>query len=364
VRLRLEKRQEPSRLMVVVTPIAAVLLTMLIGVIVFDAIGINGQKAVVDIFLTPLLASYKWQDVAVKAAPLIIIALGLSIGNRANVWNIGAEGQYIIGALCAAGVGIAAGGAGGPVIVTLMVLAGVVGGAAWAAIPAALRTRLSVNEILSSLMLTYVATQILGYLVGGPWKDPNGRNFPATAPLIPDQTLPILVPGTTIHLGVLIAAILPFVFWAIMARSVFGFQIRVVGSAPQAARHGGFDSKQTIWLALLIGGGMAGLAGSLEFTGALKAINLGFPSGYGFTAIIVSFLGRLHPIGCLIAGIVLADTYVGGQLAKTSVHIPDSTAGIFQAMMLFFILASDIFVRYRLRIVRTQKVAPAMAPGE
>jgi simple sugar transport system permease protein len=350
--------------MVVVTPIAAVLLTMLIGVIVFDAIGINGQKAVVDIFLTPLLASYKWQDVAVKAAPLIIIALGLSIGNRANVWNIGAEGQYIIGALCAAGVGIAAGGAGGPVIVTLMVLAGVVGGAAWAAIPAALRTRLSVNEILSSLMLTYVATQILGYLVGGPWKDPNGRNFPATAPLIPDQTLPILVPGTTIHLGVLIAAILPFVFWAIMARSVFGFQIRVVGSAPQAARHGGFDSKQTIWLALLIGGGMAGLAGSLEFTGALKAINLGFPSGYGFTAIIVSFLGRLHPIGCLIAGIVLADTYVGGQLAKTSVHIPDSTAGIFQAMMLFFILASDIFVRYRLRIVRTQKVAPAMAPGE
>jgi len=364
VRLRLEKRQEPSRLMVVVTPIAAVLLTMLIGVIVFDAIGINGQKAVVDIFLTPLLASYKWQDVAVKAAPLIIIALGLSIGNRANVWNIGAEGQYIIGALCAAGVGIAAGGAGGPVIVTLMVLAGVVGGAAWAAIPAALRTRLSVNEILSSLMLTYVATQILGYLVGGPWKDPNGRNFPATAPLIPDQTLPILVPGTTIHLGVLIAAILPFVFWAIMARSVFGFQIRVVGSAPQAARHGGFDSKQTIWLALLIGGGMAGLAGSLEFTGALKAINLGFPSGYGFTAIIVSFLGRLHPIGCLIAGIVLADTYVGGQLAKTSVHIPDSTAGIFQAMMLFFILASDIFVRYRLRIVRTQKAAPAMAPGE
>jgi len=350
--------------MVVVTPIAAVLLTMLIGVIVFDAIGINGQKAVVDIFLTPLLASYKWQDVAVKAAPLIIIALGLSIGNRANVWNIGAEGQYIIGALCAAGVGIAAGGAGGPVIVTLMVLAGVVGGAAWAAIPAALRTRLSVNEILSSLMLTYVATQILGYLVGGPWKDPNGRNFPATAPLIPDQTLPILVPGTTIHLGVLIAAILPFVFWAIMARSVFGFQIRVVGSAPQAARHGGFDSKQTIWLALLIGGGMAGLAGSLEFTGALKAINLGFPSGYGFTAIIVSFLGRLHPIGCLIAGIVLADTYVGGQLAKTSVHIPDSTAGIFQAMMLFFILASDIFVRYRLRIVRTQKAAPAMAAGE
>ena len=193
--------------------------------------------------------------------------------------------------------GIAAGGGGGGLIITAMILAGIVGGTAWAAVPAVLRTRFSVNEILSSLMLTYVALQVLGYLVGGPWKDPNGRNFPATAPLTPDQSLPILFPGTTVHLGVAIALILPFVFWLVMSRSVFGFQIRVVGSAPHAARHGGFDSKQTIWLAMLIGGGMAGLAGALEFTGALKTINLGFPSGYGFTAIIVVFLGRLHPIG-------------------------------------------------------------------
>jgi general nucleoside transport system permease protein len=359
MQLRLEKRQQPSKLMVVIAPIASVLLTMLIGVIVFDAIGVDGQRAVLDIFITPLFASYKWQDLAVKASPLIIIALGLSIGNRANVWNIGAEGQYIIGALSAAGVGIALGGGGGGAAITLMILAGIGGGTAWAAIPAVLRTRFSVNEILSSLMLSYVALQVLGYLVGGPWKDPNGRNFPATAPLTPEQTLPILFPGTTIHLGVLFALILPFIFWAIMSRSVFGFQIRVVGSAPHAARHGGFDSKQTIWLALLIGGGMAGLAGALEFTGALKKIDLGFPSGYGFTAIIVSFLGRLHPIGCLIAGVMLAVTYVGGQLAKISVHIPDATAGIFQAMMLFFILASDIFVRYRVRLVRTPKASSA-----
>ena len=364
MRLKLEKRQAPSRLMVVVAPIASVLLTMLIGAVVFDAIGIDGQRAVIDIFVSPLLLSYKWQDVAVRAAPLIIIALGLSIGNRANVWNIGAEGQYVIGALCAAGVGIAAGGGGGGAIITLMVLAGIAGGTAWAAIPAVLRTRFSVNEILSSLMLTYVALQVLGYLVGGPWKDPNGRNFPATAPLTPEQSLPILFPGTTIHLGVAIALLLPFLFWALMARSVFGFQIRVVGSAPHAARYGGFDSKQTIWMAMLIGGGMAGLAGALEFTGALKAINLGFPSGYGFTAIIVSFLGRLHPIGVMIAGVVLAVTYVGGQLAKTTVHIPDATAGIFQAMMLFFILASDIFVRYRVRLVRTRKASVAVVAGE
>ncbi|MEO5621246.1 MAG: ABC transporter permease, partial [Cypionkella sp.] len=260
-----------------------------------------------------------------------------------------------VGALAAAGIGIAAGTSGGFFVITAMVVAGVVFGALYALIPAVLKTRWDVNEILSSLMLTYVSYQILGYLVGGPWKDPNGRNFPATAPLSEGQTLPILFPGTTVHLGVLIALLLPFAFWLLMSRSVFGYQVRVVGSAPQAARYGGFDAKQTIWIAMLIGGGMAGLAGALEFTGSLKAINLGFPSGYGFTAIIVAFLGRLHPIGCLIAGIVLAVTYVGGQVAQTSVHIPNSTAGIFQAMMLFFILASDILIRYRLRWVSAAK---------
>ena len=348
--LKLEKRREPSLAMLVVTPVASVLVTMLIGIVVFDLIGINGFRAVVDIFLSPLLASYKWQDVAVKAAPLVIIALGLAVGNRAQVWNIGAEGQYVIGALCAAGVGIGFGTTGGFVVVLLMVLAGIAGGGAWAAVPAVLRTRYNVNEILSSLMLTYVALQVLSYLVGGPWKDPNGRNFPATAPLSDSQTLPVL--GTsTVHLGVLVALVLPFVFWYLMTRSVFGFQIRVVGAAPHAARHGGFDGKQTIWAALIISGAMAGLAGALEFAGVLHKIDLGFPSGYGFSAIIVSFLGRLNPVGCLIAGVVLAVTYVGGQMAQTSVHIPNSTAGIFQAMMLFFILASDILVRYRVRLV-------------
>jgi simple sugar transport system permease protein len=356
MRLKLEKRREPSLAMLVATPIASVILTMLIGIVVFDLLGIKGFKAVVDIFLSPLLASYKWQDVALKAAPLIIIALGLSMGNRAQVWNIGAEGQYVIGALCSAGMGMAFGQSGGFFVVLLMIAAGIVGGGLWAAVPAWLRTKYNVNEILSSLMLTYVSFQVLGYLVGGPWKDPNGRNFPATAPLADSQTLPVW-PESTVHLGVLVALILPFVFWVIMARSEFGYQVRVVGSSATAARHGGFDSKRTIWATMIIGGAMAGLAGGLEFLGVLHKIDLGFASGYGFTAIIVAFLGRLNPFGCLIAGIVLAVTYVGGQMAQTSVHIPNSTAGIFQAMMLFFILASDILVRYRIRVIPSAKAA-------
>ncbi|HEY8594795.1 MAG TPA: ABC transporter permease [Devosiaceae bacterium] len=357
MRIRLEKRPEPSNFMLVATPVASVLLTMIIGVVIFEAMGIDGVRAVKDIFLTPLLASYKWQDVAVKAAPLIIIGVGLSVGNRANVWNIGAEGQYIVGALAGAGVGLLTAGLSGWWVLPAIVSGGVLGGMAWAAIPAFLKNRYGVSEILSSLMLTYVALQLLSYLIGGPWKDPAGRNFPQTPLLTGDQLMPMFVPGTTVHMGVPIAVLVALAFWALMSRSVFGFQIRVVGSAPNAARHGGFSARKTVWLALLIGGAMAGLAGVFELTGATKQLNLGFPSGYGFTAIIVSFLGRLHPIGVLIAGIVLAVTYVGGQVAQTTVHIPNSTAGIFQAMMLFFILASDIFVRYRLRIVSGRPAA-------
>jgi general nucleoside transport system permease protein len=367
MRLKLEKRRSPSTLMLIVTPIASVLLTMLLGVIIFDAIGIDGQRAVLDIFVTPLLASYKWQDVAVRASPLIIIAVGLSVGNRAGVWNIGAEGQYLVGALAGAGVAIATTGWPGAISVPLMIIAGIIGGAAWAAIPAFLKTQFRVSEILSSLMLTYVAVQLLGYLIGGPWKDPAGRNFPTTPPLPIEQQLPMIVPGTTIHLGVVFAVILALVFAVIMARSVFGFQVRVTGAAPHAARYGGFSEARTIWLVLLIGGAMAGLAGVFELAGATRQIQLGFPSNYGFTAIIVAFLGRNNPLGCLIAGIVLAVTTVGGQMAQTSVHIPNATAGIFQAMMLFLILASDILVRYRVRLVRTparQLVSTPVPAGE
>jgi ABC-type uncharacterized transport system permease subunit len=364
MRFKLEKRPEPSKLMVVVTPIAAVLVTMALGVVIFDAIGVDGLRAVKDIFLTPLLASYKWQDVAVKAAPLIIIALGLAIGNRANVWNIGAEGQYIAGALAGAGIGLMTQGMTGWWILPVMMIAGVLGGAAWASIPAFLRTRLNVNEILSSLMFTYVAVQLLSYLLGGPWKDPAGRNFPRTPQLAGDQVLPVIVPGTTIHFGIIIALVAVAIFWVVMSRSVFGFQIRVVGSAPQAARYGGFSNKRTIWAAMLISGAMAGLAGAIELAGTIRQLNLGFPSGYGFTAIIVAFLGRLHPVGILIAGIVLAVSYVGGQVAQTTVHVPNASAGIFQALMLFLILAADILVRYRIRIVPSAKPAATLAVGE
>ena len=360
MRIRFERRREPSRLMQVLTPVGAVVLTMILGAIMFEALGFDGPRAIRETFFTPIFASYKWVDVATRAAPLIIIGLGLSLGNRAKVWNIGAEGQYVIGALTGAGIAFALPNAPSVVIVPMMIAFGMLGGATWAAIPALLRTRYRVSEVLSSLMLVYVALQILNYLIGGPWKDPNGHNFPQTAPFASAQQLPHTLGSTPIPPGLLVAAVLTIVFWIVMTRSVYGFSVRTVGAAPDAARYAGFSADGTVWSTMIIGGAMAGLAGILEASSQLGQINLGFPSGYGFTGIIVSFLGRLNPIGVFLAGVVLAITYVGGQVAQTAVHVPEATAGIFQAMMLFLILASDVLVRYRIRI---QHRPPSAAPA-
>jgi simple sugar transport system permease protein len=363
MRIRFEKRLSPSRFMQIATPIASVLMTMALGAVIFELIGFDGPHAIYETFITPIVAPHKWVDVLTKAAPLIIIALGLSLGNQAKIWNIGAEGQYIIGALAGAGVAFAFPNAQAFWIIPLMIAAGIVGGMAWAAVPAFLRTRYRVSEVLSTLMLVYVAAQVLNYLIGGPWKDPNGHNFPQTAPFTDAQQLPHVLPGTVIPPGLVVAIVLTLVFWLLTTRSVYGFSVRTVGAAPSAARYGGFDASRTVWSTLMISGGMAGLAGILEAMSQLGQINLGFPSGYGFTAIIVSFLGRLNPIGVFLAGLILAVTYVGGQVAQSAVHVPEATAGIFQATMLFFILSSDILVRYRVRIVGGAPSAAAARAG-
>jgi len=349
MRLRLEKRLEPSRSMLIVTPILSVVAIMLLGIIIFDGLGFDGKQAVWELFFTPVLDVYKWRDVATKAAPLIIIALGLSLGNQAKIWNIGAEGQYIVGALAAAGIAYATQDFTGFWIVPLMVLAGMAGGAAYAAVPAVLRTRYGVSEVLSSLMLVYVSLQLLSYLITGPWKDPNGHNFPQTAQLTPSQEVPNELFDSGIPPGLLVALIAAFIFYVIASRTVFGFSIRAIGEAPHAARYGGFSSERIVWATLMISGAMAGLAGVFELM-QLSRLNLGYPSGYGFTAIIVSLLGRSNPIGVFIAGIVLAITYVGGQVAQTVVHVPNATAGLFQALLLFAVLASDLLVTYRIRV--------------
>ena len=356
MQLRLDKRPEPSRWLRVLTPVGAVVLTMVLGALIFTLLGYDGIGAVREIFLSPIVNSYKWQDLAVKAAPLIIIAVGLSIAYRANVWNIGAEGQYIVGAVAGTGVAILTNDMTGWWIMPLIMLAGVAGGAAYAAVPALLRVKLGVNEILTTLMLSYASVYLLNYLLAGPYKSPTSMGQPQTVLLSADQSLPYLIPGTIVQLNVPIAIAVALIAWVVFSRFVFGFQVRVVGSAPHAARHGGFSANGTVWLVMLISGGLAGLAGILEVMGPVGRLILQFPANYGFTAIIVAFLGRLHPFGAILAGIMIAITFVGGEMAQINIKLPFAAGGIFQAMMLFLILASDILVRYRIRLVRSGEV--------
>ena len=355
---RLEPRREPSRTMQYLTPLLAVALTMVAGIIVFTAMGHDGLAAMKEIFVTPLTDPNRWQDLGIKGAPLIIIAVGLAIGFRANVWNIGAEGQYVFGALCGTGVALATWGDEGWWILPAMCIAGALGGALYASVPAFLKTRFNVNEILTSLMLTYVAIQLLYYLMNGPWKDPQGFNFPQTRLFETNQLLPTVIPGTLVHLGIPLAIVIAILAWIVLERTIVGYEVRVVGQAPHAARHGGFNSKRTVWLCMLTSGGLAGLAGIFEAAGPFGQMTPQFPVNYGFTAIIVAFLGRLHPIGIIVAGLVLAISYVGGEIAQITIGLPDAATGMFQAMMLFFLLAVDILVRYRIRFG-----APAPAGG-
>ncbi len=346
--LEWRRRREPSTAMLYASPLIAVALTMLIGTVVFAAMGYDGPRAVRDIFLTPFLEPQRWPDLGVKAAPLVMIALGLAIGFRANVWNIGAEGQYVMGAIAGTGVALATHGLSGWWILPAMALAGVLGGMAWVAVPAFLRVKLQVSEILTSLMLTYVAVQFLYFLVRGPWKDPDGFNFPQTKMFSASQTLPAMAEGSLVHLGIPLALVVALVAWLLMEKTTAGYAVKVVGLAPAAARHGGFSADKVTWASLLAGGGLAGLAGLFEAAGPFGQLTPQFPTGYGFTAIIVAFLGRLNPLGIVFGGIVLAATYVGGEIAQTTVRLPQAATGMFQALLLFVLLATDVLVKYRI----------------
>jgi simple sugar transport system permease protein len=218
----------------------------------------------------------------------------------------------------------------------------------YGAIPAFLKVRFNANEILTSLMLTYVAIQVLGYLVHGPWRDPEGYNFPETRLFGDDALLPILIEGTRLHGGVALALLATVGCWILVSRTFAGFQLRVVGQAIEAANYAGFSRNRVIWISFLVSGGLAGLAGLSEVAGPIGQLNPTISPGYGFAAIIVAFLGRLHPLGVLLASLLMALTYLGGESLQMNLNLPLAITGVFQGLLLFLVLASDVFIRYRL----------------
>ncbi|HEY0685936.1 MAG TPA: ABC transporter permease [Steroidobacter sp.] len=358
---RIERRAEPSTMMSIASPLLAAAAMLLTGVILFSALGKSPAAAFHVFFVEPVASLYGVGELLLKATPLMLCALGLAVGFRANVWNIGAEGQFITGALAGGAVALFAGGLG-IVTLPLMLLAGVVGGMTWAAIAAFLRTRFHTSEILVTLMLVYIAQLLLSYFVHGPWRDPAGFNFPQSEAFEDHELLPLLIDGARVNVALLLALALAAVSWFFVSRTFAGYRMRVAGQAPAAAAYAGYSDKINVWLALLISGGMAGLAGICEVAGPVGLLSPGISPGYGFAAIIVAFVGRLHPAGVVLASLLMSALYLGGEAAQIELQLPAPVTSLFQGVLLFYLLAADLFITFRLRRVASAPVEPATAP--
>ena len=347
--LRLQVRPQPSARWGYASPLLALAITVVVGVILFALLGKDPVRGLQVFFWEPVKSAYAISELMVKATPLLIIALGLAVCFRSNVWNIGAEGQFVIGAIFASGVALMAGPESGRIMVVLVLLAGVFGGMVWAGVTALLRDRFNANEILVSLMLVYVAIQVLNYLVYGPWKDPLGYNFPQTKTFDAVTQIPKLMQGSRVNVGLLLALAGVAGAWMFLFRTYSGFAQIVGGLAPAAARYAGFSSRKALWIALLTSGGAAGLAGALEVAGPIGQLTPYVPAGYGFAAIIVAFVGRLHPVGMVFSAVLMSMFYIGGELAQSRLGLPKSITGVFQGLLLFTLLACDTLIAYRLK---------------
>jgi simple sugar transport system permease protein len=348
--LKLEVRPQPSKVWSYASPVLALVITVVIGVILFAALGKDPVRGLQVFFVEPLKSWYAVGELMVKATPLLLIALGLAVCFRSNVWNIGAEGQFVIGAICAGGVALLADKTTGPWIVPAVLLAGVLGGMVWAGITALLRDRFNANEILVSLMLVYVAVQVLNYLVYGPWKDPLGFNFPQTKTFEKVAMVPRLFDGSRVSIGLVLALAGVAAVWVYLFRTYSGFAQQVGGLAPAAARYAGFSSRRALWIAMLVSGAAAGLAGALEVAGPIGQLTPYVPAGYGFAAIIVAFVGRLNPLGIVFSAILMSMFYIGGELAQSRLGLPKSITGVFQGLLLFALLACDTLIAYRIKL--------------
>jgi simple sugar transport system permease protein len=344
----LVRRETASPIMKVLAPLIALATAVLFNLVLYVAIGRDPIAVFYALLVEPFLSWASFSEVLLKASPLMLIAQGLAIGFRAKVFNIGAEGQFILGAIFASAIPVWYPGATGQWMWPTMLVLGALGGACWASITALWRVRFNANEILVSLMLSLVALQLLNYLLVGPWKDPDGFNFPQSVMFQFDALVPTLIPGTRVNVSLLITLTLSLAAWLFMQRSFQGYKLEVGGLAPRAASYAGFSERRAIWLALLIGGFAAGLAGAAEVAGPLGQLQRSISTGYGYAAIIVAYLGGLHPIGIIFSALLMAALYIGGDNAMVSAGLPIAAVRVFLGSVLLSYLVSLAFVRYRI----------------
>jgi len=351
--IKLTPRTNPSPSLSLLSPVIAIAATLIIGALIFTVLGYNAGESLYQFFISPLSRLDRISDLVVKACPLIIIALGLVFCYRANIWNIGAEGQFILGALAAGAFALQFPDTTSPLLLPMMILVAMAAGAAWAAIAAICKMLFNANEILVTLMLSYVAALLIDVMVRGPLRDPMAFGFPLT-PMYPDAGLisRMPIPGVgylgQLHYGVLAAFILAPIAWWLMHRTLPGFQVRVIGSAPRAGRFAGFSSVHTTIGVLLFSGAMAGLAGMIEVSANIGQLQPNVSFGYGFTAIIVAFLARLNPLGVIAAGLLIAMAELGGDNAQIALGIPKVVTGLFKGILLFFLLAGATLQHYKI----------------
>lgn len=350
--LQLEKRAETSRLASALSPLLALVLTMIAGAIMFAILDKPPFAALYTYFVEPLLDPWTREQILVKATPLILIAIGLCVCFRSGNWNIGAEGQYLIGGAMGALTPVYFYETQSLFLLPAILIMGMIGGALYAFIPAILKARFNTNEILSSLMLVYVAQQLVDWLVRGPWRDPGGFGFPGTRSFNESAVLPKLWQTGDAHWGSVIAIAVALIMWFVLARTLQGFKIKVIGLSSRAGRFAGFSSARLTVAVFLVSGALAGLAGIGEVAGTVGKLDDKLSLGYGFAAIIVAFLGRLNPIGIVAAGFVLALSYIGGEAAQISLGISDRATRVFQGLLLFFVLACDTLIHYKIRVIR------------
>lgn len=353
---KIEPRPMPSRQMKYCSPLIAAGLMLISGLLIFIILGKNPATAFHAFFVEPINDLYGLGELIIKASPLMIIGVGLAIGFKANIWNIGAEGQLAMGAIFGGGVALYFSESTSFFILPAMFLCGMIGGMLWASIPAILKIRFNANEILVSLMLNYVAILILSLLIHGPWKDPQGYGFPQSILFSESALLPVLIEGTRLHAGVILSFLAIIVGWVFLLKSFIGFQLQVSGLAINAARYAGFKHKKMIWIGLLSGGLAAGIAGVAEIAGPVGQLLPSVSPGYGFAAIIVAYVGRLHPGGIFLSSLLMALLYLGGESAQMNLELPSAVTGVFQGMLLFYLLAADFLINYRFKFGVTQRL--------
>ena len=346
--IKLVPRAQASPKWGYLSPVLAVCLTLIASSILFIALGKDPIEALYTFFISPIANWYGVTELLVVAIPILLCAYGLALCYRASIWNIGSEGQLLSGAVVGTVMALQFVDSSSFWAMPLTLIAGMVGGMICAGISAFLNLRLNCNETLVTIMMNYIALNTLLWAVYGPLKDPSGYNFPESA-LFGDSTLlPVLFEGTRLHIGLLLVLLALVVVWVFMSKTFLGFQIKVLGLDKPAAHMAGYKQKKLAAMVFLASGALAGLAGAIIVTGSTGQLIPAISPGYGYSAIIVAFLGRLHPVGITLAGLLIALLFMGGEMSQMLLNLPRSISGILQGLILFFLLSCDVLIRYRI----------------